>query len=67
MSLSTKPLVAKAGRFLAPAVLSAAVAVGAVALVNHNGVHASAVTASALDDHSVEALTAMDGIGRAHV
>jgi serine protease Do len=44
-----------------PAALSAAVAIGAVALVNHNGVHASAVTASSLDDHSVAALTAMDG------
>jgi serine protease Do len=44
-----------------PSALSAAVAIGAVALVNHNGVHASAVTASSLDDHSVAALTAMDG------
>jgi serine protease Do len=61
MSLSTKSLVTKAGRFLVPAALSAAVAIGAVALVNHNGVHASAVTASSLDDHSVAALTAMDG------
>ena len=61
MSLSTKSLVTKTGRFLVPAALSAAVAIGAVALVNHNGVHASAVTASSLDDHSVAALTAMDG------
>src|SRR5580658_219931 len=61
MSLSTKLLVTGAGRCLAPAALSAAIAVGAVALVNHNGVHASTVTASPLDDHSVAALTAMDG------
>ena len=61
MSRVTKSLVIRAGRFAVPAALSAAVAVGAVALVNHNGVHASAVTASALDDHSVEALTSMDG------
>ena len=60
MSPSTKSLVTKAGRYLGPAALSAAIAVGAVALVNHNGVHASAVTASPLDDHSVAALTAMD-------
>jgi serine protease Do len=61
MSLSTKLLVTGAGRCLAPAALSAAIALGAVALVNHNGVHASTVTASLLDDHSVAALTAMDG------
>ena len=61
MSVSTKSLVTGAGRFLVPAALSAGIAVAAVAVVNHNGVHASAVTASALDDHSVEALTAMDG------
>jgi len=60
MSVSAKSLVTKVGRFLAPAGLSAAVAVGALALVNHNGVHASAITASPLDDHSVEALTSMD-------
>jgi serine protease Do len=61
MSVSTKSLVTGARRYLAPAVLSAAVAIGAVALVNHSAVHASAVTASPLDDHSVAALTAMDG------
>src|SRR6185312_9514114 len=60
MSLSTKSLVTRSGRYLGPAALSAAIAVGAVALVNHNGVHASAVTASPLDDRSVAALTAMD-------
>src|SRR6201992_2813038 len=61
MSYATKSLVARAGRYASAAALSAAVAVGAVAVINHNGVHASAVTASALDDHSVEALTSMDG------
>ena len=60
MSLSTKSLVTRAGRYVGPTVLSAAVAVGAVAVVNHNAVHASAVTASPLDDHSVAALTALD-------
>jgi serine protease Do len=60
MSLSTKSLVTRASRYLGPAALSAAIAVGAVALVNHNGVHASALTASPLDDNSVAALTAMD-------
>jgi serine protease Do len=61
MSQPTKLLVTGAGRFVAPAILSAAVAVGAVAVVNHNAVHASAVIASALDDHSVSALTSLDG------
>ena len=60
MSISTKSLVTGAGRYVAPALLSAVVAVGAVALVNHNAVHASAVTAAPLDDHSVAALTALD-------
>ena len=60
MSLSTKSLVTGAGRYVAPALLSAAVAVGAVALANHNAVHASAVTAAPLEDHSVAALTALD-------
>jgi serine protease Do len=58
--ISTKSLVTGVGRYVAPAVLSAAVAVGAVAVVNHNAVHASAVTAAPLDDHSVAALTALD-------
>lgn len=60
MSTSTKSLVTKTGRRLTPAVLSAAIAVGAVALVNHGCVHASPISASPLDDHSVGALTAMD-------
>jgi len=60
MSLSTKSLVTGAGRYIAPALLSAAVAVGAVAIVNHNGVHASEVSAAPLDDHDVSALVALD-------
>ncbi len=56
----TNQLVKGAKRFVAPAVLSAAVAVGAVAVVNHNNVHAAAVTASPLDDHSVGALVNLD-------
>ena len=60
MSNATKSLVVRAERYVGAAALSAAVAIGAVAVVNHNGVHASAVTASPLDDHSVAALTAMD-------
>ncbi|MBE7158615.1 MAG: Do family serine endopeptidase [Rhodospirillales bacterium] len=57
---TTNSLVKKAARLGAPVVLSAAVALGAVAVVNHNGVLASAVTASPLDDHSVAALTSLD-------
>ncbi len=60
MSQSTKSLVKGMGRYVAPAALSAVVAVGAVSFVNHNGVHAAAVTASPLDDHSVAALTSLD-------
>src|SRR5215469_6090780 len=60
MSLSTKSLVTRAGRYLGPVGLSAAIAVGAVALINHNGVHASAITASPLDDQSVASLTSLD-------
>ena len=60
MASSTKRLVNGATRYIAPAVLSAVVAVGAVAVVDHNGVHAAAVTASPLDDHSVGALISLD-------
>lgn len=60
MSYTTKSLVKGVGRYFAPAALSAAVAVGAVSAMNHNGVHAAAVTASPLDDHSVAALTSLD-------
>ncbi len=60
MSASTKSLVFRAKRYVAPAVFSAVVAVGATAVMNHPGVHASAVTASPLDDRSVAALTSLD-------
>ena len=60
MSVSTKSLVVCTKRYVTPAVLSAVVAVGAVAVMNHPGVHASAVTASPLDDRSVAALTSLD-------
>ena len=60
MPASTNHLVKGVTRYIAPATLSAAVALGAVAIVNHNNVHAAAVTASPLDDHSVAALTSLD-------
>ena len=61
MSKSTKSLVTGAGRYVAPVALSAALAVGAVALVNHTGVHAAAGNGAApLDENSVSALTSLD-------
>ena len=61
MSRSTNRLVSKGlRRYVAPAALSAVVGLGAVAVVNHNNVHAAAVTASPLDDRSVTALTSLD-------
>ena len=59
MSPSTNPLVAAARKWVAPAVLSATAALGALAVFNHTGVHA-AQSASSLDDHSVAALTSLD-------
>jgi serine protease Do len=60
VSTKTKSLVSSAARYIIPACLSAAVALGAVALVNRNPVHASAETAGPLDNQSVAALTALD-------
>ncbi len=60
MTVSTKSLVSGVKHFVAPAALSAAVALGAVAVINHNSVHAASVTASPLDDGSVAALTSLD-------
>ena len=60
MSLSTKQLVTATRRFVAPALVASAVALGSVALVNHTGVHAAGISASPLDDNSVSALTALD-------
>jgi serine protease Do len=60
MSSITNQLVATFKKSVAPASVAATVALGVVLFVNHNGVHASAVTASPLDDHSVAALTSLD-------
>ena len=60
MSARTNQLINGAKKFVLPAVLASAVAVGAVAVVNHNGVHAAAVTAAPLDDGSVASLTSLD-------
>lgn len=60
MERRTNSLVRNAARFAAPAVMATAVALGAVATVNHVGVHAAAVSAAALDDNSVAALTSLD-------
>ena len=61
MFKTTKLLVTGPGRYVAPVVLSAAVAVGAVALINHTGVHAAAGNGAApLDENSVSALTSLD-------
>lgn len=60
MSNVTNYLVGKLKGSLVPASVAATVALGVVLFVNHNGVHASAVTASPLDDHSVAALTSLD-------
>lgn len=59
MAVSTNQLVKGIGRFAAPAALSALVAVGAVAVVNHNGVHA-AMEQAPLTPQSTSALTSLD-------
>ena len=66
MPVTTNPLVAGTKRYLLPAVLSASVALGALAIENHlTGVHAAAgvmagTAADPLDNSSVAALTALD-------
>ena len=60
MSSRTNQLVAAAKRSALPVSLSTIVALGAVMINNHTGVHASAVTAAPLDDRSVAALTSLD-------
>lgn len=60
MSTATNPLVVGAKRFLAPAIVATSVVLGAVAVVNHPGVHAAALSASPLDDQSVSALVSLD-------
>src|SRR5690349_12951220 len=61
MSASTNQLVVKARKFGLPAGITAVAVLGsAFALHSNNNVHASAVTASPLDDQSVSAITAID-------
>ena len=66
MALSTNPLVSGTRRYVLPAVLSATVALGALAVENHvTGVHAAAGTgagtaANPMEAGSVAALTSLD-------
>ena len=60
MDRRTNTLVSRGARFAAPALVATAVALGAVATINHTGVHAAGISASALDDNSVAALTSLD-------
>jgi serine protease Do len=62
MSLSTSLLVNRAKKYLAPAAISTALALGAVAVVNHTGVHAAsgASTAAPLSESSVAPLVSLD-------
>ena len=60
MSHKTNKLVTRSVKFIAPAALATVVALGAVTVVNHTGVHAAALTAAPLDDNSVAALTSLD-------
>jgi len=61
MSTVTNQLVSKGlRRAAAPAGIAASLALGAVLIANHSGVHAAALSASPLDDNSVSALTSLD-------
>ena len=60
MPLSTNELVVHIRRFALPGSLAAIALLGSAAFVHQNQVHASAVTASPLDDNSVAALNAVD-------
>ena len=60
MSESTKSVVGRLERYIVPSGVASVVALGAVLVFNANGVHAAAASASALDDHSVTALTSLD-------
>ena len=60
MSYTTNSLVARAKRFALPLTLGAGVVLGTGLFAIHTGVHASSITASPLDDHSVAALTSLD-------
>ncbi|MBB5063694.1 Do family serine endopeptidase [Granulicella mallensis] len=60
MPLATNELVERAKRSFLPLSLCAATVLGIALFSTHYGVHASTVTASPLDDHSVAALTSLD-------
>jgi serine protease Do len=60
MSALTNSLVSRFHNIIIPTSIASTIALGAVLLINHNGVHASEVSASPLDDHSVAALTSLD-------
>ena len=60
MPATTNHLVTQIKRSAIPTSFAATMALGAVLIFNHNGVHASVTGASPLDDHSVSALTALD-------
>ncbi len=58
--MATNQLVSKLRKFLLPASLATAAALGSALLLPHDHVRAAVATASPLDDNSVAALTAMD-------
>ena len=61
MSLPNKPVSDKMKRWSVPAAFAGTLALGAVMIANHHGVHAAGVeNGSPLDDHSVSALTSLD-------
>ncbi len=60
MRFETSKLVVRARRSILPLSLCAITVMGAAVIGTHTGVHAAAVTASPLDDHSVAALTSLD-------
>ncbi|RXH55173.1 Do family serine endopeptidase [Granulicella sibirica] len=60
MSASTNKLVVSTRKIVVPAALAAVVALGTAAYMNHTDVHAAGISAAALDDGSVTALTALD-------
>jgi serine protease Do len=60
MSVSTNQLVAKARKAALPTGIATSLALAAVMLFNHNGVHAAMVSSAPLDNQSVAALTSLD-------
>jgi serine protease Do len=59
MSTPTNSLVTRFKGIAAPTAIATSIALGGVLLFNHNSVHA--IPVSPLDDHSVAALTSLDG------